>query len=202
MTQAFNLSQLANNLNTSGQLDATDGLTGLIANANLASSGTASSSTFLRGDRSWATVTQSVLQVKQAYKTDVFTTTSGSYVDITGLSVSITPSSTSSRILVCSTINCDGYNAQAIFAMVRNSTLIGQSTAGSSFNGFASSYGFGSGSAGSSMVVNYIDSPSTTSAITYKIQVAKAGGSGTVKVNQIENSTYGMTSAITVMEIV
>lgn len=55
MTAAFNLSQLANNLNTSGQLDATDGLSGLIANTNLASSGTASSSTFLRGDRTWAT---------------------------------------------------------------------------------------------------------------------------------------------------
>lgn len=54
MTAAFNLAQLANNLNTSGQLDATDGLTGLVANANLASSGTASSSTFLRGDRTWA----------------------------------------------------------------------------------------------------------------------------------------------------
>ena len=54
MTQAFNLSQLANNLNTSGQLDATDGLNGLVANDNLASSGTASSSTFLRGDRTWA----------------------------------------------------------------------------------------------------------------------------------------------------
>lgn len=55
MTQAFNLAQLANNLNTSGQLDATDGLTGLVTNANLASSGTASSTTFLRGDRVWAT---------------------------------------------------------------------------------------------------------------------------------------------------
>lgn len=55
MTAAFNLSQLANNLNTSGQIDATDGLSGLVANANLASSGTASSSTFLRGDRIWAT---------------------------------------------------------------------------------------------------------------------------------------------------
>lgn len=56
MTAAFNLSQLANNLNSSGQLDATDGLTGLVANSNLASSGTASSSTFLRGDRSWQSV--------------------------------------------------------------------------------------------------------------------------------------------------
>lgn len=34
MTQAFNLSQLANNLNTSGQLDATDGLTGSVPVAN------------------------------------------------------------------------------------------------------------------------------------------------------------------------
>ncbi len=61
MTQAFNLAQLANNLNTSGQLDATDGLTGLIANANLASSGSASSSTYLRGDRTWASVTSAIL---------------------------------------------------------------------------------------------------------------------------------------------
>lgn len=56
MTQAFNLSQLANNVNTSGQLDATDGLVGLVDNSNLASSGTASSSTYLRGDRTWASV--------------------------------------------------------------------------------------------------------------------------------------------------
>ena len=54
MTQAFNLAQLANNLNTSGQLDATDGLTGLVTNANLASTGTPSSSTYLRGDRTWS----------------------------------------------------------------------------------------------------------------------------------------------------
>jgi hypothetical protein len=54
MTQAFNLAQLANNLNTSGQLDATDGLSGLVTNANLASSGTPSATTFLRGDRTWA----------------------------------------------------------------------------------------------------------------------------------------------------
>lgn len=42
MTQAFNLAQLANNLNTAGQLDATDGLAGLVPIAN---GGTGSSST-------------------------------------------------------------------------------------------------------------------------------------------------------------
>ena len=82
MTQAFNLSQLANNLNTSGQLDATDGLTGAVPVANggtgatvastartnlglgtlatLSPSGTASSSTYLRGDNTWATVTAGI----------------------------------------------------------------------------------------------------------------------------------------------
>ena len=34
MTQAFNLAQLANNLNTAGQLDASDGLTGIVPIAN------------------------------------------------------------------------------------------------------------------------------------------------------------------------
>jgi hypothetical protein len=34
MTQAYNLSQLANNLNTSGQLDATDGLVNAVPIAN------------------------------------------------------------------------------------------------------------------------------------------------------------------------
>lgn len=78
MTQAFNLSQLANNLNTAGQLDATDGLTGAVPVANggtgatvastartnlglgtlatLSPSGTANSTTYLRGDNTWATV--------------------------------------------------------------------------------------------------------------------------------------------------
>jgi len=62
MTQAFNLAQLANNLNTSGQLDATDGLSGLVATANLAT-GSASSSTYLRGDQTWATISQVVKKI-------------------------------------------------------------------------------------------------------------------------------------------
>jgi hypothetical protein len=41
-----------------------------------------------------------ILQVVSTTKTDVFTTSSGSFTDITGLSVSITPSSTSSKVLI------------------------------------------------------------------------------------------------------
>lgn len=99
MTQAFNLAQLANNLNTSGQLDATDGLTGLIANTNLASSGTASSSTFLRGDRTWQTVTQKLLAFSSSQFDTAYNSTSSSWTN-TPYSISITPTSASSTIIL------------------------------------------------------------------------------------------------------
>lgn len=46
MTQAFNLSQLANNLNTSGQLDATDGLYGAVPIANGGTGATSAATAF------------------------------------------------------------------------------------------------------------------------------------------------------------
>jgi len=107
MTAAFNLAQLANNLNTSGQLDATDGLTGLVANANLASSGTANSTTFLRGDRTWAALAQKVLQVQSVENATYITSTNNIPRDNTipqitegvqVLQINITPQSSSSYL--------------------------------------------------------------------------------------------------------
>ena len=56
MTQAFNLSQFANKLNSSGQADATTSLTGLVPTANLGT-GTANSSSFLAGDQTYKAIT-------------------------------------------------------------------------------------------------------------------------------------------------
>ena len=71
--------------------------------------------------------TGSVLQVVQApVKTDGFTTTSTSYVDITGMSVSITPISSSSKILILANGMLAGVaNVGAAFVrLVKNSTAL------------------------------------------------------------------------------
>ena len=53
------------------------------------------------GNLSWvANSSGKILQVLQATKTDTETTTSGTFVDITDLTVDITPAATSSKILI------------------------------------------------------------------------------------------------------
>jgi len=110
-------------------------------------------------------------------------TTSTSYVDVSGASVAITPSATSSKILVIANaaINNATTGYSTYVQLVRGSTAIGNGTAvGTAY----ACFGFFEGSAGSSSSwasncsIAYIDSPSSTSAVTYKIQMAVNGGTG------------------------
>jgi hypothetical protein len=153
-----------------------------------------------------------VLQVLQAVKTDAFSTTSTSLVDVSGLSVSITPSSTSSKILVhidlCLTASYFIGHAQ----LVRNSTLIYRAdSAGNrpidtiTFSQNPSNDGISQRSS-----AMYLDSPSTTSATTYKVQASTrkdGAGSGVFYINRTvqDRDTTGYdargVSSITVMEI-
>ena len=120
--------------------------------------------------------TGSVLQVVETtYGTEV-STGSSSYVD-TGLSASITPTSTSSKILVTAGLTAMVYNnssadAQAHFQMLRASTQISTK--------LLRLYDYGN--SGTMLVVpTYfckLDSPSTTSAVTYKIQMLIDTGGG------------------------
>ena len=149
--------------------------------------------------------TGTVLQVLQTVKTDAFSTSSATMVDVTGLSVSITPSSASNKILVFVNIwICGGTSASAVYYnLVRNSTGLGVSTAGSSFNTTGSA--FMSSTVTNNFVGNsftYLDSPATTSATTYKIQLASGTGADTVYINRrTGDAVVGGSSVITVMEI-
>jgi hypothetical protein len=148
----------------------------------------------------------SVLQVVSTTKTDTFSTPSVSFVDITGLSVSITPTSTSSKILIIFSLPASSSSSAAWYCnLVRNSTnIVVGDAAGSRVQTTVSSY---SAPATQSfpMSFQYRDSPSATSATTYKLQL-RAQSTFTAYVNRTttdtDNSVYQRTtSTITVMEI-
>ena len=140
-----------------------------------------------------------VLQVVQATKANTFSTTSATYVDVTDLSVSITPSATSSKILVLMSVQLAATTGDAIARLVRGATAIAVGTGGTGYNGT----GMASSSYPNSMftiATEFLDSPATTSATTYKVQAQ--ANSGTAVVNRRGFDTaYGGFSTITVMEI-
>ena len=157
----------------------------------LATTGTPSSSTFLRGDMAWATPTDQgkVLQVVSATKTDAFSTTSSSYTAITGLSASITPSSTSSKILVI----CSHSVKQSVSEGMFNTRIHRDGTG----IGMVSISGKSSGenrAGGNGLIV--LDSPSSTSSLTYQVYTKRSTGSATISVNSDDG-----TSTILLMEI-
>jgi hypothetical protein len=152
----------------------------------------------------------SVLQVLQAAKTDTQSTSSATFGDITGLSVSITPTSISSKILVTASVS-RGTDTNQItnFQFMRDSTAIGiGDTAGSRVRATMSMY-FGSSDAVSHIgtaTMTYLDSPATTSATTYKVQFRSQAGGQISYINRNSSDGDGSTvprtiSTITVMEI-
>ena len=137
-----------------------------------------------------------VLQVVSLTKTGTSSTSSTGFVDISGLSVTITPSSTSSKILVMYSVSGTANigNSGVKFRLLRGSTGIyengGMSFQGSSVNVFCFVH----------QAAQTLDSPSTTLATTYKLQFANTGGS-TSYINRTENNVGKAASSITVMEI-
>lgn len=151
---------------------------------------------------------KTVLQVV-SFTTDVtFSTTSSSYVDITNLAVTLTPSSASNKVLVIASVCAatqTGTNRAAL-RLVRGSTAIcvGAST-GSRTPASATAFSTDVAHV-DSQTISYLDSPAATTATTYKIQIISTG-SGTVYNNRSHEDTnaatqYRTASTITAMEIV
>jgi len=152
-----------------------------------------------------------VLQVVSATKTDKQSTTSATPSDITGLSVSITPTSTSSKILVMTNINFGGnLNVYGAFDVLRGSSKITEGTYPTG-NQVAATIAVGGDNNNFDYKImtashNFLDSPASTSALTYKVQFASTHSSVAFVINapyKTDNAAYiiGGTSTITVMEI-
>ena len=142
----------------------------------------------------------SVLQVVSTTKNDTFTMTGATFVDITGLSAAITPKSTSSKVFVSvflasSPSNTVGLN---VFNLVRGSTNIAQPATTPTFTGTICNY-IGEADRILPTSFTFLDSPSTTSATTYKIQMRT--NSGTQSVNRRSSADCAWVSSITLMEI-
>lgn len=122
-----------------------------------------------------------VLQVVQAEDTTELSTTSTSLVDV-GLSASITPSSSSNKVLIIVDAQGQfGSNTGWGNTIVRGSTGIFQT------NNY-SNYDSSSTQTNTRASYCYLDSPSTTSATTYKLQV-RVYNPGTVLMNEGGNPT-------------
>ena len=149
-----------------------------------------------------------ILQVQSATSTiPFFDTTNSAFVDLTGMTVNITPSATSSTIWVTGKISAHpGDNDYGGVKIVRDSTDIGIGTGSlSSRTALHGSWWVGTTYASTEIPLSWIDSPSTTSQVTYKVQ-GYAGGSDGVYMNQTngdaDNGDTGRhVSTIIVLEI-
>ena len=118
--------------------------------------------------------TGSVLQVVSTTATAQSTTTSSSYANYSALNTSITPTSATSKILVTASLNLyeGSTNSNYQITLYRNSTDLGAGNG----NGFMYLYGNNSLNLSFPAIVTYLDSPATTSAITYGIYGKTSSG--------------------------
>jgi hypothetical protein len=145
-----------------------------------------------------AIATGKVLQVVHANTSTEVTVSSGTLTD-TGLTATITPSSASSKILVLVTHNgnhksADDSNNTLLIKLFRASTEIGK-TGSVNFTASAAQALL------SSVSFNVVDSPSSTSAVTYKTQFKNINGGASVGVQKTSGGDWASTSYITLMEI-
>ena len=130
-----------------------------------------------------------VVQVVQQEVVATQISTAQTYVDITGLSASITPTSASSKIMVQWSVN--GYVPTAhgiVVVPARGSTRF--------YYDSTNAYEFYAGADLHFRLSNqYLDSPATTSSVTYKMQMRTTGGAS----SQVGSYAYPMT--LTLMEI-
>ena len=149
------------------------------------------------GDGSGLSGVGKINQVVSASTTTQSSSTSSTFADVTNLSVAITPSSSSSKVLV--TVFCNGVgketnNAYMGLKLLRGITEIALVDHLVALNGGTASNYIGTSG------IMYLDSPSTTSATTYKMQFNSEANNETVYINR-PNSSNVATSTITLMEV-
>ena len=152
----------------------------------------------------WATVGPSKFgQIVQTVKSDTYSQTATSFTDITGFSVAITPTSATSQVLVMVDANLGQGDNNTTIRLLRGSTVIFAGTA-------AGTRPLGFGAAADNIGTNFfnvagifLDSPATTSATTYKVQMIVNAVTGYLNRNNrdTDGTDPRLASSITVIEV-
>jgi len=142
-----------------------------------------------------------VVQVQQ-YTTMTTTDTTSSSWTATDIGVSITPTSASSKILVVMSGGMHGWAGSNTTYDQRGGLKIYRQIGGGSFTELETSSGgqqvqYGRGGEYDALSITYLDSPATTSTVTYKVYFRREAGSLTFSANRDGNNQ----SSATVMEI-
>ena len=189
-------------------IDVTKGISGVTPVAN---GGTALSSGFINGVANAGKVGQVVSAYKQTPESFSSSSTN-TFVDLTGLTLNITPTATSSKIYLISSAHVTQSTSATIHVrLLRDSTVINdgdpQTNQLEAMNSVRYQAATPYGLALFDVTNNYLDSPNTTSQITYKLQgTLGASYSGTYYLNKTNNDSdadYGARnpSNLTAMEI-
>ena len=148
----------------------------------------------------------SIIQVVTTEKTDMFTGSGQTFFDITGMSLAITPSATSSKILVLVHMPMSVTAAEHVAVrLMRDSTPIAIGDVDGSSMTRCSGGGYLTVSDIWNQAIMHVDSPSTTSAVTYKMQ-GRSHGNDSIAINRngyTDNDGYVLrwSSSITLMEV-
>lgn len=156
---------------------------------------------------SWLGLGGKLGQVVSTIKSDTFTMASTTYATVTGLSATITPTATSSKIYIVASLVAVGQSAtlRGAARLIRDSTAIAVPAAAGSRTVGTTIIPLGGAAEIYSSNLTFLDSPASTSALVYAVQV-RGTDAGTIYVNRseadVDASSYVRTvSTITVMEI-
>ena len=146
-----------------------------------------------------------IIQLKSVTHTEFESqalTGSGNFFDIAGMSVTITPTRADSKIFVMTTVDvaCNSANKNNFIQLRRDSTDIAKGTEGGSVN--ASFYHKTRDNFSPANInIQHLDSPATTSAVTYKVRWSGENSTTYYLNRNASNTNEGMVSSITVMEV-
>jgi hypothetical protein len=161
----------------------------------------------------WATVgpaASKIAQVISTTKTDTYTMSSQTYATITGLTATITPTLNTSTIYVVGSVGAvgDAGAGRGSLRLIRDSTAIAVGTSVGSRTAATAMLPVVSAATDDifSQTLTFLDSPASTSALVYGIQVRSNDAATTMYVNRSKGdadsaSNSRVVSTITVIEV-